>query len=517
MEAVGLHTILAEHFLTIKYPISMKKNIVYTLVLSLFALASCTEEPNIYVPPTSGNDDTEVITINTLTDLVKYAAMDSVNVRMAAGTYTFDTINVRIIEGAGVTLTLPTYDSGELTGTSEANVLLNFSGSNSTYDFTGVTINISTQLHQLLGEIKLYEVFVSGDNNVIDGLETKDSGGNVWTSGTSGAIMWVIYGDGNEISNVSLFVEGSYPYGYGKLLGKSTDAIVQPHKHSSFLITGEGTTLDGCSILTHAFGHGFVLQGAVNTLIMNCSVEGKLRPTNEILAETSGPAYDVGFRSQYPPNETIGPDAMIALSEDGFRTYADSPLQPTKTAGLTVQNCTSYRMRSGFIFPFLSGASLITDCTALEYTENGYNITSESRILRCKGDALYGSLIDFPYKTVSDCHVELELINTETLDYTRYWSKRLAGINGTGHTITIDSSDDTDRTIDLPIALGETYRYDIEVDRDPDALLSDWAYANGITLMSTTDMTVTLNELVQNCTVITNGACTDTGQNNSVN
>lgn len=51
-----------------------------------------------------------------------------------------------------------------------------------------------------------------------------------------------------------------------------------------------------------AFGHAFYLRGGPeNTCFEDCYVEGKMRPTDDILAETSGPAHERDFRSSKLP------------------------------------------------------------------------------------------------------------------------------------------------------------------------------------------------------------------------
>ena len=50
----------------------------------------------------------------------------------------------------------------------------------------------------------------------------------------------------------------------------------------------KGSKLINCRVHMRAMGHAIFVQGAEDTLIEDCHVDGLLRPTNEILAETSG-------------------------------------------------------------------------------------------------------------------------------------------------------------------------------------------------------------------------------------
>ena len=58
------------------------------------------------------------------------------------------------------------------------------------------------------------------------------------------------------------------------------------------------TTVCGCKLYMRSFGHGYYIQeDAANVHFEDCYVEGVMRPTDEMLAETSGPAFKVGFRT----------------------------------------------------------------------------------------------------------------------------------------------------------------------------------------------------------------------------
>ena len=275
----------------------------------------------------------------------------------------------------------------------------------------------------------------------------------------------------------------------------------------------KNTKLIACRVVTHGFGHGIVMQGAQNTLIKDCYVEGKMRSTDEMLAETSGPAFSVDFKSDYPPGKII-PNEIKALSEDGVRSYPYGYLVGRKTENITVINTTVKNMRSGFDLSAHIGKTLIDGCTALECQEKGYSVSKNAIIKNSKGDAMYGPLLSFHQNNTENCNVELELINTVG----SYPVKRLMEINGTGHKIKVTNFENKKRTKITPIVFGESFWSDVHKYRYPNKDSKEFSGAYNITLINETGMPIEFGELSKNCKVITNGkVLTDLGENNKLN
>lgn len=429
----------------------------------------------------------DTIFINSIEELAEFAAKDDVLIKMKAGTYALD--NTKTSRN----ITLKKYREGKPPSDYPVSALLHFSGNNSSYNLEGVEINISSALHRAFGKNHIYEVFVTGNNNHIHGLTVRDVGDEY---PHFGAIMLHVMGDDNVISAADLYIHGSSPYGYGHLLGKGGNPLVKLHKHSSLLVTGQNTKLLACKVFTHGFGHGIVMQGAVNTLIQDCYVEGEMRPTNEMLAETSGLAFGVGFKSDYPPGK-IMPDEIKALSEDGIRSYPSGHLNGRRTKGITVINCTVKNMRSGFDLSANLPPTHVIGSTAIACQEKGYSIGSDGIIKNCKGDALYGPLITFIGKHINNCTVELALVDTVS----EYPVHRLAEINGSGHHITIRNYQGKKRSLDAPIVFGESFWDDVHRFRNPDAPHGAFAGAENIKLLNDTGMPVRLNDLAINCSI----------------
>ncbi|MDN3666740.1 right-handed parallel beta-helix repeat-containing protein [Algibacter miyuki] len=436
----------------------------------------------------------DTIFINSLSKLAKYAKKSNVLVKMIPGEYTLNSI--KISEHS----TFKRDANSKKTGDFHIGSLIHFSGNNSRYFLSGVTINIDSKLHGNFKKSEFSEFLVSGNSNYIKGLKGKDIGDHVPANRVQ---MLRIMGDDNTIENADLFVHGSTPYGYGHLLGKGKNALVPLHKHSVLLVEGTNTKLLGCKVVTHAYGHGIFMQGAVNTLLKDCYVEGKMRSTNEMLSETSGLAFDTGFKSDYPPGK-IMPNEIKSLSEDGIRAYPSGGLNGRRTQGITVINCTVKNMRSGFDLSANLPPTKIVGSTALGCQEKGFSVGNSGVIEDSKGDALYGPLITFVGNNVKDCIVDLKLINRVS----EYKVPRLAEINGSGHKITIRNYKGDKRSIKSPIVFGESFWGDVHRYRQPDAKQGAFSGAKNITLFNYTGMPVVLTDLAVNCTV-TNATVAD--------
>ncbi len=429
----------------------------------------------------------DTIFINSVEKLAKYAAKSNVVVKMKPGEYAINSIKI------GGLSVFKYVENNKHKGDFRIGSLIHFSGNNSQYFLTGVTLNIDGKLHDNYPKSEFSEFLVSGNNNYIEGLKGKDIGNHVPAKRVQ---MLRVMGDDNIIKNADLFVHGSYPYGYGHLLGKGGNALVKTQKHSVLLVEGTNTQLLGCKVVSHAFGHGIFMQGAVNTLLQDCYVEGKKRSTNEILAETSGPAFSVGFKSDYPPG-VILPNEIKSLSEDGIRAYPSGGLSGRRTQGVTVINCTVKNMRSGFDLSANLPPTKIVGSTAIGCQEKGFSVGDHGVIEHSKGDALYGPLITFVGNNIKNCTIDLELTDAVS----EYNVSRLAEINGSGHHITIRNYQNKKRSVETPIVFGESFWDDVHRYRNPDKPSGTYAGAKNIQLFNYTGMPVKLNDLSVNCTV----------------
>ena len=190
-----------------------------------------------------------------------------------------------------------------------------------------------------------------------------------------------------------------------------------------------------------SYGHGFYIQGGDNHTLTDCYVEGAMRSTDDMLAETTGPAHEVDFRSVYKNREggnRVLPGYMKSLSEDGFRTY-------TQASNVTFINCTAKYMRAGFELRTREGVR-VENCSAIG-TERGFWVSSGAVVRQCEGDARYGPLL---FVEGENADVQVELMPTESTMKVH----SLATIHGSGHTVTIKPKENTNRNGMIPILVG---------------------------------------------------------------
>lgn len=310
---------------------------------------------------------------------------------------------------------------------------LTFSGSNNVFHLDGVIIEADTALRGALrAPIHTDEFLIKGSGNTLTGLTITNLGDG---KALGGAVIGVT-GRGNTLRDCTVHVQGSAPYGYGDLFGKGG------FKHSGVHITGSGTRLIGCKVFTKAFGHAFYLQENCNDVTFeNCHAEGVMRRTDEMLAETSGMAFERKFMGEVKNRSgttRIQPGYMKALSEDGFRTY-------TTHQNLRFINCTAKNMRGGFELRTKT-APRLENCTATG-CERAFWISTGAVVVNCRGDAQFGPLL---FAEGDNATVELELLPAES----KFNVHALALIYGKGNKVTIKPSPEGQRRSPLPIMIG---------------------------------------------------------------
>ena len=362
--------------------------------------------------------------------------------------------------------------------------LLTFSGSDNVFHLAGVTIEADTALRRALRPpMHNNEFVISGDNNTIDGLTLINTGGATSPAGATLSIA----GRGNTLRDCVFLIQGSSPYGYGDLFGKGGGPVISHSKQSGVHITGDSTTLIGCRLFMRSYGHGYFVQGGDNHYFEDCLVEGQMRSTDDMLAETSGPAFDVQFRSAYrnrDGEERVTAGYMKSLAEDGFRTYSQA-------RNLTFIHCVARYMRAGFELRTHEGVRL-EGCVAMG-NERGFWVASQAVVEGCRGDARYGPLL---FLEGNGASVELELMATES----EMTVHALATIHGADHEVTIAPHRGQERTRPLPILVGWT---------QPGAgeAMSPYSErpAQGLTLRNRTTMPVVIGAQAEGCEIDSRG------------
>lgn len=432
------------------------------------------------------------ITVHSLGELVPYLDDDGVAVKLAAGVYT---------------VTAKEAKAGEYT-----NPLFVFSGDDSSYDFSGVTLEVETGVMQAFGRADVTQVHVRGERNVLKNLTLVDVGD------TSDAPTWratnvVIDGAHNRIEGFHMTISGSFPYGYGDLFGKGAGPVIRHKKHCGVLIRGDFNHVKGCTLIHRAYGHGIYAQGAYDCLVEDCHVEGELRTTDDVLTEqgSGSPADEVDFITVwgYP----VPPGYMISLQEDGIRSYGKARIldgTTRETVNMTVKNCTVDKMRSGVVLAHNKGERIIADCTTTN-CETGYSI-GRGRIINCRSDAKYGPVYRAAYATDNQVTADITILSNEGAYNGSGLIAYIAGRKGIH--INLKPEGAPAAAEHLKILVGgdsATLRHLHQSNPSQDKLK-----ALGLVVQNSTTYPIILDALSSECPVESAGEITDHGSNNRI-
>lgn len=384
-----------------------------------------------------------MIEISSVRELAEYAARSGNRVRMRPGVYRVADF---LTDGeiAKVRAEVPADAPGR-----PPVWMLRFSGSGNRFDLSGVVLEIDTALYRKLPRGYVRCLFVRGDDNVLAGLTVTNTGPNQGSNGNTLSV----WGDGNVLEDVSLYVSGSSPYGYGDLLGKGGPNLVATQKQSGIMVAGRRNTLRRCRVVSRAFGHCFYIQkpeGLVtdDVRLEDCHAEGVTRSTADMLREADGPLARLHYGTIAENRDgryLVVPGYRKALCEDGFRTYGG-------TGRITLVNCTATHTRAGFEIAGpddpAAGRTLIEGGSALG-CERAYLIGSNTTVRNSRGDTQYGPLLYLRGGRNSD--VELEWCG-EGSDYTVH---ALATVAGEGHQVRLFTREPADRAAPgVPVLLG---------------------------------------------------------------
>ncbi|WP_163400077.1 hypothetical protein [Flavobacterium fluviatile] len=374
---------------------------------------------------------------------------------------------------------------------------ITFSGSNNVFHLKGVEIELDTKIRTALKPpIHSDEFLITGSNNTFEELSIRCIGNGISPGGT----VLQVAGEANILKNISLYVAGSYPYGYGDLFGKGgqKETTIKHQKHSGLLVTGNSTKLYGCKVISRSFGHCFFIQkNPKNVYFEDCYAEGEVRTTDAILAETSGPAFDVKFKTWTQNREgeyIVTPGYMKSLCEDGFRTYG-------KCENIAFKNCTAKNTRGGFELRF--NQANLENCTTTG-TERAYWIGDQTVMRNCKGDANYGPLL---FVEGNNVEVELSLVPTESDRKVH----SLMTVFGESNNIIL-KADGKKRKQELPILVGFTP----PMHGESMSPYSEEKVVN-LRLKNETGMPISIGAMAKNCRIETNGKISENkGDNNQI-
>lgn len=426
-------------------------------------------------------------TISSLEELWATLDLDNQNIVMEPGEY-----NIGLSEVSGVQVI-----DGDAS-------IFKFNGSNSTYDFTGVTFNFDTDIFMELGNNNVTEVFVNGSNIVLTNLTMVDIGD---TRPRKTALGVNLSGTDNRVEGFNMTVRGSYPYGYGDLFGKGSGYIIKHFKHSAVLIKGERNHLKNTTIIHRSYGHGVFCQGSIDAVIEGVYLEGEVRTTDDVLAErgTGSAADEVDFMTVW--GYEVPPGWMISLQEDGIRAYnkGSDPVTgvETNTKNMRVIDCTVKNMRSGVPISMCDGERYVENVT-LQGNESGFTVGAGD-VINCRADAAYGSAYDSEGGVTGD----VTIIEPENGYYNG--SNVLVSISGGTLTMRTEIEDIPDEIL---VRMG-TYR-SLRHQPGSTLLYQVDSVFSGATVYNHTDAIVELGEGASNCDIHTCGTVIDDGTNNTI-
>ncbi|MES2462891.1 MAG: hypothetical protein V4671_20090 [Armatimonadota bacterium] len=334
------------------------------------------------------------IVVQTLDDLRQYATTSGVKVRLQPGAY-----QIRKAPGRK---------------------FIEFSGSDSHFDLRGVTLQVDNDLFRQFGSAAgpdgIYAALnLSGSRITLDGVTIENLGTEPGIQSRNKLVN--ITGSNVVLRDVTVRTSGSSPWGYGSLFGISGGPV---RKMNGIRVgyPAQNVQILGCRVHMRAMGHAIFVQGARGTLIRDSHVDGLLRPTNDILTETSGYAFDRNFEMigngegvYRPADGRIPPNDMMSLSEDGIRMYPDDgqghPTGPTR-----IENCTVLRMRRGICTGLSAAGDTVVNSEARECIATGFNLGTDDLLKNCRADAKYGEALCLPYSGSRNARADLTILDS---------------------------------------------------------------------------------------------------------
>jgi hypothetical protein len=376
------------------------------------------------------------------------------------------------------------------TDLSDGDRILEFSGSNNIIDLTGVYVEVPVGSTE-----KASYITIEGSDNTIIGGTFEDTYYNGLTEvsdfveynedadlsyGLKGDAVVDITGDNNTLDGMKLTIRGSFPYGYGSLFGIGSSNLFGLSKRCGIVVKADSTTIENVEIQQRAFCHGIYMQSpADNTYISNVLVEGRVRASNDMLAEGSDSLIVEADYLDVDGNE-IEADEMHSLSEDGIRVYSGG-------GSVVVEDSTVKKMRGG-IRLYLADSATVSNSTAIDCGNTNWNMPKGGTVTGSSGNFTNGVLSDFRLSRSSQ-NLELTIIASPDA----VGDHNIIDIQGNSHTIVFHREDGA------------------ELDTDEERVIM--VYGNNSTITNETEYAIVLDEGTSGNTVISAGEVTDYGSN----
>lgn len=363
------------------------------------------------------------VQVNSLEELMPYLDDDDVHVVVKPGKYMITAEDVK-----------------KTFGRKKGATKFVFSGNNSTYDFTGVTINIAQDVYDQ--EWGMDHIRVLGNENVLMNLTMIDRVDKRPDGRTRGGVNITMDGMSNRVEGFQILASGSFPYGYGDAFGKGGPSTIKHTKHSACLIRGTSNHLKNCKFIHQSYGHCIFMQAAHDVLIEGCSIEGEIRSTDNILKEkgTGTPADKIDFMTVWGYKLPRG--YVLSMGEAGIRAYnagqteIDGEILKRGTKNVTIKNCTIKYMRTCVTIAHAKGEKEVINCTSIG-CENGFSVGSGT-ITGCKADVAYGPAFTTAYDN-EEWDIDIEIIPAK--DRYQNGSKYIAYIGMDNSEITLTGGD----------------------------------------------------------------------------
>ncbi|MFI3282155.1 MAG: hypothetical protein SNG10_01330 [Rikenellaceae bacterium] len=484
----------------------MKRTIILATLLTFVAVCFT---PNLYSAEKRSKRQTEgVINVSSLEELLPYLKKDNVTLTMTPGTYRVTPADIKANK-------FP--DHSEVREGEKKNVLLLVTANNSSYDFTGVTVEVeSAVFNSFENRGELHDLHLLGSNNTIKNIKFVDVGKPTDVP-QFGCTNIAIDGANNLVEGVEVHSQGSYPYGYGSLFGIGGKNVIRHRKHCACLLRGDNNHLKNCKFYHNAFGHFIFMQGAQNPTIEGCYTEGKMNTTDNVLAEkgTGSAADKVGFMTFY--GYVTPPGYTFPIGEDGIRTYAsgntmiDGVRYSSRETGgkIVVKDCVVKHARRGISLAHGGGDKYVENCTLIG-CKSGYSVNDGGQIVNCRADAAFGPAIWIFSNNTRNVTADITIIPYEGEPYTGNKSGQAAVIAGRNNNITLRKGKGFKNEGDLAIYVGGDCKALGHLNGDN----NNPAHNN--TIINKTGLPVIVDDNTSGNIITTNGEYTDEGTNNTI-
>lgn len=446
-----------------------------------------------------------IIKVNNIEELQPYLKQSDIHVVVAPGTY-------RVTEGdikqgkysaiAEVTLGQPTHS------------IILVEGNNSTYDFTGVTLEIETAVFNAY-EGRYYgfhEFHITGSNNTVKNLKIVDVGESE-DAPKYGCLNILIDGASNLVEGFEVNSKGSYPYGYGELFGKGGKNVIRHRKHSACLVRGYKSHVKNCTIKHRAYGHCLFFQAADMPLVEGCYIEGEIIMSDEVLKErgTGSEADKVDFMTYW--GYTVPAGHAMALCEEGIRAYnggstiIDGVRYSRGASNVTVKDCVIKNTRGGVTLTHATGFKYVENCTAIG-CNRGFAVGDRGKLVNCFADTKNGPALGVDYENDSNIVADITILAHE--GKTQNGTTHVAIIIGRDHHITLRRGEGLKEDKSLEINMGGDAKTIGQLGK------VDNYRASGITLINETRYPVVLDDNTSDNSGTTAGKIIDNGTNNTI-